>query len=293
LQKIHVFPQYHVKFDNHFQIAQDILVKGKWKEKCHFQNPVTNRNNQLDMIQTHSPNTNAPSPDILDIPMESNTVTPSQTDTPAIIDAAVRTRAGRTVKPTSRYIESQQQRANNIVAYNTAIQDPALYSEIDRFKDLDHPITYVLKATNDPDTLYLHEALKAKDSEEFKRAMVHEVQQHTNRKHWEPIEKKDLPPNTIILPAVWAMKRKRRIDSREVYKWKSRLNIGGHKMRAGIHFDNTFSPVVSWQSVRLLLIIATVKDGQLNKLILSWPTLRQTLINQLTWNFLQESTFQT
>lgn len=44
------------------------------------------------MIQMHSTNTNTQAtPDAIDIPVESNTSSPTQTDTTAIIDTAVRT----------------------------------------------------------------------------------------------------------------------------------------------------------------------------------------------------------
>jgi Reverse transcriptase (RNA-dependent DNA polymerase) len=136
--------------------------------------------------------------------------------------------------------------------------DPSTYSEQDKTAEYDIPFAFALKATNDPDTLYLHEALKAPDADKFRQAMVLEVNQHTDKQHWIPVLKKDLPTDTIVLPAIWAMRRKRRIDTRETYKWKSCLNLGGHKMKPGIHFDQTYSPVVTWQTIRLFLIIATL-----------------------------------
>jgi Reverse transcriptase (RNA-dependent DNA polymerase) len=54
------------------------------------------------------------------------------------------------------------------------------------------------------------------------------------------------------------MHKKRRIHNQEVYKWKCRLNLGGHCMKHGIHFDETYSPVVPWSTIRLFLILATV-----------------------------------
>ena len=178
-------------------------------------------------------------------------------------------RYGRRLKPTHKATESKLQRDAGVVSYiaetvneqyDNRIDNPgdSLYSELDRYQDLDDPILYLYKASNDPDTLYMHEALKAHDADKFKEAMVSEVNEHIERKHWEPVLKSDLPENTIILPAVWAMKRKRRIDTRQVYKWKSRLNLGGHKMVKGVHFEETYSPVVAWQNVRLFLILAAI-----------------------------------
>jgi hypothetical protein len=75
----------------------------------------------------------------------------------------------------------------------------------------------------------MHEALRAHDADQFREAMVCEVNEHTKQGNWELVLKQDLPPDTKVLPAIWAMKRKQRIDSRKVYKWKSRLNLGGDK----------------------------------------------------------------
>jgi hypothetical protein len=102
--------------------------------------------------------------------------------------------------------------------------------------------------------MYMQEAIRAPDSMKFKEAIVTEVNEHIKRKHWEP----DLPENTVILPAIWSMKRKIRMDNTEANKWKSRLNLGGHKMIKVLHYEGTYSTVVSWQNIRLFLILAAI-----------------------------------
>ena len=67
----------------------------------------------------------------------------------------------------------------------------------------------------------------------------------------------------LVLPGVWAMKRKRRIATREVYRWKARLNLDGSKQLHGVHFWETYAPVASWPTIRLLLSIAIINN---------WPT---------------------
>jgi hypothetical protein len=42
------------------------------------------------------------------------------------------------------------------------------------------------------------------------------------------------------------MKRKQNIRTREVKKYKARLNIDGSHMKNGIHFDESYAPVVEW-----------------------------------------------
>jgi hypothetical protein len=48
----------------------------------------------------------------------------------------------------------------------------------------------------------------------IQKAMVTEVNEHIKRICWKPILKSNLPENTVILLAIWALKRNRRIDIR-------------------------------------------------------------------------------
>jgi Reverse transcriptase (RNA-dependent DNA polymerase) len=65
-----------------------------------------------------------------------------------------------------------------------------------------------------------------------------------------------VPDNTPILDSVWSMKRKRRLKTNEVNKHKARLNIHGGQQELGVNYWETYSPVVTWAAIRLLLILA-------------------------------------
>jgi hypothetical protein len=67
--------------------------------------------------------------------------------------------------------------------------------------------------------------------------------------------KMDILAEQDVLPAVWAFKRKCRIDTRAVYKHKMRLNMHGGKQKQGINYWETYSPVVNWFSIRLCLML--------------------------------------
>lgn len=222
-----------------------------------------------------------PSPPSMD--QHAPTAPPVQDSTPTLPPTQI-TRSGRIVKPTARSSESQQQRQAGIVAYHVEFEaiDPQLYQEEDKLSTMDDPIAFIahahdqpiaFKATNDPDTLYMHEALKAPDANEFKKAMVKEVVDQTQRKHWRVMLKKDVPQGETILPAVWSMKRKRRIATREVYKWKSRLNLGGHKMIYGKHYDETYAPALAWSTIRLFLILTIINNWKSRQIdfVLAYP----------------------
>jgi hypothetical protein len=61
------------------------------------------------------------------------------------------------------------------------------------------------KAKADPDTMYLHEALKEPDREKFIEAMEKEIAQQVQRGVYSIIKKSKVPQGATILPAVWAL----------------------------------------------------------------------------------------
>jgi len=61
-----------------------------------------------------------------------------------------------------------------------------------------------------------------------------------------------------VLPSVWQMKRKRDIKTRQVKKWKARLNISGSRMKEGVHYNETYAPVASWNLIRMSLTLSAV-----------------------------------
>jgi hypothetical protein len=80
--------------------------------------------------------------------------------------------------------------------------------------------------------------------------MHQEIDAHTKGGNWEIMRRRHIPNTATVLPAVWSMKRKRRISDRKVYKWKARLNIDGSRQIQGLHYQDTYSPVVSWSTTR-------------------------------------------
>ena len=147
--------------------------------------------------------------------------------------------------------------AQDYVVYSSDVSDyyatrveheflnPSIYLEQETLQELDDPIAFAMKASSDPDTLYYNEAMNQPDRENFKEAMVKEVNAHTEQKHWIIVERCTVPESETVLLAVWAMKCKRRIATQEVYKWKSRINLGGHKMVYGKHYEETYAPALT------------------------------------------------
>ena len=132
-------------------------------------------------------------------------------------------------------------------------------------------LTY--KASTDPNTMYMHEAMREPDKVEFLKAMEKEVEDQMKNGNYSIINKNDIPKSSTILPAVWQMKRKSDIKTRDVKKYKARLNIDGSKMRPGVHYDLTYTPVASWTSVRLLMALTTLNGWHTKQIdhVLAFP----------------------
>jgi hypothetical protein len=139
-------------------------------------------------------------------------------------------------------------------------------------EDNEHPLI-AFKATSDPDTMYLHEAMKEPDKKEFIDAMHKEVKDQSDHDNFVIMHKSRVPTGATILPTVWQMKRKRNIRTREVKKYKARLNIDGSHMKKGIHYDETYALVVKWNSLRLILTLSALHGWHTKKLdyVLAYP----------------------
>jgi Reverse transcriptase (RNA-dependent DNA polymerase) len=156
-------------------------------------------------------------------------------------NSEVVTRSGRVSKPPARF--------------DDYLQIESVFSiELDCYEQCDHPV--VFSASTDPDVLQYHEAMKQPDRVQFIRAMVKEIQAHTDGKNWIIVKRSTVPKGHQALPAVWAMHRKRKIDTREVYKWKARINIHGGKQTKGINYWDTYALVATWASIRLIMNMA-------------------------------------
>jgi hypothetical protein len=121
--------------------------------------------------------------------------------------------------------------------------------------------------------MYLHEAMRAPDRAEFIKAMQAEIGSHTERKHWKLMRRNDVPDDQPVLDAIWSMKRKRRIKTQEVYKWKVRLNLYGGQQTYGVNFWETFAPVVTWASIGLVLILSILHGWKTRQIdfVLAYP----------------------
>lgn len=71
-----------------------------------------------------------------------------------------------------------------------------------------------------------------------------------------------LPPDRQAIGCKWVYKIKRRPDGR-VERYKARLCAKGYSQKAGIDYTETFSPVIRYDSIRILLALATIHDMEI------------------------------
>jgi hypothetical protein len=290
-------PQFHMTIDDSFQIMRKAFdtqqPKSLWQAKCRFDQQDSNEQAQQQGIplptegdslptegdshrtsseaglpsdglplqpqrtaQTREPQTTArqSAESLRQLPQgPAPQALPAQPE----VDTSGLRRSARAVQPPSRLIKALEAQVcsdgPSFVAYGT-LYEPNMGAEAE-----DQDPLFAFAASADPDTMHLHEAMKQPDKAQFKAAMQQEVQSFDENNNRRLTHRSKLPQGATVLPAVWQMKRKRRIATREIYKWKARLNLDGSKQIKGVNYWDTCAPVTSWPTVRLLLAVAIMR----------------------------------
>ena len=84
-------------------------------------------------------------------------------------------------------------------------------------------------------TMYFDKAKKEPNLKEFLITAAKEFNSNCEPEHWKLLPRSDVPKGQPILNYVWAMNRNRDIATRQVYKWKERLNVHGGKQEYGVN----------------------------------------------------------
>ena len=188
------------------------------------------------------------------------------------------TRAGRQTRPNPRYFNDQMAHANSayLETFSPTCDSGTLGNQILQPDHSEEPHAfasiYGLIGSNDPDTLTFAEAMQAEDRSDFIKAMYKEIGDHVSRKHWKVVPIKSIPREKRAIPMVWAMKRKKN-PLGEIIKWKARLCAGGHRSIENVDYWDTYAAVVSWSTVRLMIIFALINDWHMESIdfVLAYP----------------------
>ncbi|KAK8680586.1 hypothetical protein V6N13_109528 [Hibiscus sabdariffa] len=112
--------------------------------------------------------------------------------------------------------------------------------------DLDEPKTY-------------QEAVASSDSEKWLEAMRSEMDSMSENQVWTLVE----PPEGIKpIGCKWVFKKKTDMDG-NVQTYKGRLVAKGFRQIHGVDYDETFSPVAMFKSIRILLAVAAFHDYEI------------------------------
>ena len=287
----YVSAQFHLKHDDFFETVRDMnaMPQSKWQELARFTpeemagkpalpSKGIKKSNQL--IRSEPDHT----PINHDIP-EGPIPVQEEHDEPQLPSDPPQEQEGRRLEETTQLLPSGRPPGTTTRSGRVSIppelfmeQVYAVLDDSDAVEDYElqreaeDPIAFAATGS-DPDTLHYNAAMKAHDSEDFKVAMLKEANDHTTRLHWALWEKQNVPAGHKILSAIWAFKRKRRIDTRAVYKHKARINVHGGQQTYGVNYWETFSPVVNWFSIRLTLVLSLIYQWKTRQIdfVLAFP----------------------
>ena len=138
-----------------------------------------------------------------------------------------------------------------------------------------HSVIVALDDEKDPSTF-----LKAKsvpNKLKWEEAMKREMESLWSNEVWELV---DPPLNQKIVGSKWIFKRKLDADG-TVEQYKARLVAQGCTQMYGLDYEETFSPVVRFESVRFLLAIGALHQLQLHQMDVSTAFLHGELTDEV------------
>ena len=149
-----------------------------------------------------------------------------------------------------------------LAASTSSFESQQLFNLVEQYEDpisdfLDdaHPLMLAAKL-NDQDTPRWKEATRGENAEGFWQAMWIEICTLIKMGAWELVDKK---PDMHVVPSTWAFKIKR-YPTGLVRKLKARFCVRGDLQKDGVDVFETYAPVVSWMTIRLLLILSVVLE---------------------------------
>ena len=119
--------------------------------------------------------------------------------------------------------------------------------------------TFLSIALDEEEPTSFAEVLSSSAKDEWMVAMQEELSSMAKNKVWELV---DLPPGRKTIGNKWVLKVKRKADG-SIDKYKARLVAKGYTQREGIDYEETFSPVVRFASIRLILAIVAQMNLEL------------------------------
>ena len=164
-----------------------------------------------------------------------------------------------TMDADSAFIATIDDRATNKFAFSSAssyFASVTFLSEEETMEDL-HPCAFISKVqTHELDNPTYKDILRGSEEErhQWDEAMVKELKSLADLGSFEMVAR---PRGENVLQSTWAFKRKRYPDG-ALKKYKARFCVRGDQQIEGVDVFDTYAPVVSWITVRLLLVLSII-----------------------------------
>ncbi len=108
------------------------------------------------------------------------------------------------------------------------------------------------------DIMYLQQVLKQPNAKEFVRAVIKEVNRHVNSNNWMLQKQSKVSKDVQIIPSVWSLQHKCNLTTNKVESHKARLNLHGRKQLYRMNYFETYTPIVTWFAIRLMIIFGII-----------------------------------
>ena len=102
------------------------------------------------------------------------------------------------------------------------------------------------------------EVLQHKEKDEYLKAMAEEFASLTENETWDLVSARDVPKDKQLLNGRWVCRVKE--VPGQPSKHKARFVVQGFRQREGLDYGETFSPVVRYDSLRVILSLAAAED---------------------------------
>ena len=122
--------------------------------------------------------------------------------------------------------------------------------------------SFLVTPGGDDEPRSAQEALSGPTRKEWKNAMEEEMDSMKKNRVWKLV---DLQQGRKAIGNKWVLKIKRKMDG-SIDKYKAQLVAKGYTQQEGIDFEETFSPVVRFNSIRLILAIVNSLDLELHQM---------------------------
>ena len=116
---------------------------------------------------------------------------------------------------------------------------------------------HLFAANANPNILSHSEAKRADDYDKFQEAMQDELKRMIESKIFKEVPRSAVPMGQRVLRAVWSHRRKT-TPAGVIYRHRSRVCADGSRQQYGIDYTDTYAPVISWTTVRILLILSVL-----------------------------------